>query len=262
MVTIASNDSRHHRSGFTLIELIYAIVIIGIAFLTLPVILINNSRNVEQNLEQEAIMIAATKMGQILSYAWDDASINPNPTSANTIAVTEVLDIATGDLDFNRTSNLEDFRRGHFIQPLHRRMTPHATPRVVTNDTALGLETGETVFDDIDDFDGNVDSSIAAGSQYGYKNAYDLTTCVDYVDDGVDSGIDYSATTITFNFDTSSKCPYGSNAPAGKATNLKLVQISVDKTTQAGGSTNEQDIIVLRAYSANIGETDYYKRTY
>ena len=246
------------RSAFTLIELIYAIVIMGITFVTLPIIMLTNNTSLEQNLEQEAIFVTATKIGQILTFAWDDQSRLPGAI----LASAEVLDVATGDLDFNRTNPNSDFRRGHFQEALHRRMTPHATPRVVTANGALGSEGGAP--NDIDDFDGTTDNtSIAAGSQLGYKSGYNLNTCVDYVDDGIDSGINYRTnTTIVFTFRTSTKCFNGSDAPTNKATNLKMVQVSVDKVTAAGGAYDENNIIVLRSYAANIGETDFYKRTY
>ena len=243
------------HSAFTLIELIYAIVIMGIAFITLPIILLNNNRTLEQNLEQEAIFITATKMGQILTFSWDEDSRDPGVV----LAAAEVLDVTTGDSDFDRANPAEDFRTGHFQESLHRRMTPHSSPRAVTAYGALGSEGGD--LDDIDDFDGTVDSSsITSGSQAGYKSGYALKTCVDYVDDGVNSAIDYrNNTNITFTFNTSTKCFNGSDAPINVATNLKMVQIAVDKNTTA---FDESNIIVLRSYAANIGEADIYKRTY
>lgn len=241
------------RSGFTLIELIYAIVIIGIAFVTLPVILINNSKNLEQNLEQEALFMTTTKMNQILSFAWDDQSRN----SASVLAKAEALDIAAGDNEFDRIGVSTDFRKGHFQEALHRRMTPHMLPRNVTTSANLGSEPGETFADDIDDFDATTDSSIGSGSQYGYKSGYALKTCIDYVSDAAN----YTGTTINFTLQTSTKCAFGTTASIGTESNLKMVQIAVDKNTSSAG-TNESNIIVLRSYAANIGETDYYQRTY
>jgi prepilin-type N-terminal cleavage/methylation domain-containing protein len=236
--------------AFTMIELIFAIVIIGITALTLPTILLNNNRSVEQNLEQEAVFVSATKMAQILTYAWDDQS--RDPAFGLLVAKADVLDVTTGDLDFNRSGSGTDFRRGHFQQALHRRMTPHLTPRVVTDDTALGAEAGDR--DDIDDFNGLSEITIASGTQRGYKNTYTLNMTVGYVDDGVASGVNYfTDTALDFDFNTTI---------LNQETNIKMVEISVDKSTAAGGTFDETNIIVLRSYSSNIGETDYHKRTY
>ena len=46
------------RAAFTMIELIFALVIIGIVFMTLPLVLLSDSKNVEKNLMQEAICLS------------------------------------------------------------------------------------------------------------------------------------------------------------------------------------------------------------
>ena len=241
---LTNSCERGAYRGFTLIELIYAIVIIGITFITLPMILINNSRILEQNLVQEAVLVTATKMGQILTFPWDENS----RIDGNVLAKTEVVTVSTGDLDLNRSVSAPDFRVGHFQEALHRRMVPASAAATRTAST-IGLdEASINVADDLDDFHNDTDSSsITSGTVAGYKNAYTMNTTVRYV---TDSAV-YTNTAIAFNFAT---------APAAQPSNLKMIEMSTDKTGATGGT--ESNIIVLRAYSANIGETDYYKRTY
>ena len=224
------------RYAFTMIELIFALVIMGITFISLPLIIVNDSTSVERNLMQEAVFASATKLGQILSYRWDENSVDPDPA----LEATDVVNTG-GDPELNR--NADDFRIGHFVQPLHRRMTPNGIQRAAT---AIGPDGGD--LDDIDDFNAAGTSDlIAATSQRGYKKNYRITTTVSYVSDAAA----YANSVIAFAF--------GTGALAGGTSNLKMVQIDTDQQNAAGAWT---PILTLRSYSANIGETDFYMRTY
>ena len=227
-----------------MIELIFALVIMGIVFVTLPVILLNESTNVERNLMQEAIFASATKISQILTYSWDE---NSAPDTAVLAAANVVEVTSTGLLDRNSS----DFRVGHVQEPLHRRMTPALAVRSAT---AIGTDVGDILPDDIDDFDdaNPVDLTSLTGAP-GYKRAYRVTTTVSYVDDyNFRNATSYASGTIDFTF--------GTNEVVGTTTNLKMIEISTDQNNSDGWSADP--ILVLRSYSANIGETDFYKRTY
>lgn len=226
------------RSAFTMIELVFAIVIIGIVAITIPTVLITNARHVENNLLQEAVLIAATKMGQQLSFPWDENSQNP---LVGTLASTEVLDVTNGALTLDR--NNSSFRIGHFEQPLRRRMTPQNFPRVAS--PVLGNDAFEldNAGDDLDDV---VNIPITANGSTSYKQDYNISSTVIYISDNAP---DYTQNSITFDYPTTA-------ALAG-TTNIKMITIQVDAT-----NTPVTNDIVFRAYSCNIGETDYYKRTY
>ncbi|MFC2073680.1 type II secretion system protein [Campylobacterota bacterium] len=238
------------RHAFTMIELIFALVIMGIIFITLPLILLNDSTNVERNLMQEAILASSTKLGQILSFSWDENSA----LDVNVLAASHSVDVtsATGVLDRVGTT---DFRIGHLQQPLHRRMTPASAPRSAS--TTLGTDVGDIISDDIDDTDGDtnvalIGTTTTLTSKEGYKKNYRVTTKVEYVSDSnFRNGTLYSSNLIDYTFDTT--------VVAGTS-NLKMVEIEVDQNNSGTWST--EPILRLRAYSANVGETDYYKRTY
>lgn len=230
------------RHAFTMIELIFAIVIIGIIALSFPIIMVNNSNRVDQNLLQEAVFMGATKLGQVLTFSWDQNSRDPNTI----LAKSEVLDIplvgAAGDLELDR--NISDFRQGHFQQPLRRRMRPEneASPRFAS--ATLGSD-GE--LNDIDDFNATV--SINYLDAQGYKNIYQVTGSSRYVSDSAT----YSNSVIgPFVFDPLS------NGAGTAQTNIKMLEVTVDR--QRDGTFDE--VIKLHTFSSNIGETDYYKRTY
>ncbi len=233
------------RRGFTMIELIFAIVIIGIVSLTIPVVLINNARQTENNLLHEAVLIAATKMGQTITYPWDENSVNPG-----TLAKAEVLDVGGGDIELNRnvTAFTTDFRVGHFIEALHRRMTPLNNSRSATPVANLGSDAGDR--DDIDDIMADL-PVVTTNNAEGYKHNYEVRTVVGYANDAAV----YGNAIIFFNFNP---------GIVGNVTNLKVVETSVWREDDPIGNAGvyDDEVVTFRSFAANIGETDYYKRTY
>ena len=103
------------RSGFTFIELIFAIVIIAITVLTLPVMSRITSKGIENSIVQEAIFAAATELNEATTMHWDANSIEP--TQLNSFA--KVIDM--GGCDDNTSSPRYRLLPGHIEQPLHRR---------------------------------------------------------------------------------------------------------------------------------------------
>lgn len=58
------------KKGFSIIELIVSIVVIGIIFLSVPTILLQNSRSNEMSIIQQSVMDAKTRMALILKSPW------------------------------------------------------------------------------------------------------------------------------------------------------------------------------------------------
>ena len=104
------------RSAFTLIELIFAIVIIAITVLTLPMMSRVTAKGIENSIVQEAIFAAATELNEATTYHWDANSINP--ATPNSYA--KVIDI-NGQCDDNTSSPRYRLLPGQIEQPLHRR---------------------------------------------------------------------------------------------------------------------------------------------
>ncbi|WP_297442988.1 prepilin-type N-terminal cleavage/methylation domain-containing protein [Sulfurimonas sp.] len=204
------------KSAFTLIELIFAIVIIAITVISLPMMNQVVSKGIDSNIVQEAIFASATELNEVVTGHWDENSIEPN--SPNSYA--RVIDIG-GFCDNNTSSPRYRLMPGHINQPLHRRcLNSSATTPANASATAVeSLEDSEHVYLPI--FLGS------APSASGYKEEYKSKIEVDH--------------NITF---------AGSNNP-----NIKRITVTI---------TNSNDNIIssLRTYSANIGEVDYYKRTY
>ena len=152
------------RFAFTMIELIFAIVVIGICVISLPTMTNMTNKGMESNLVQEAIFAASTELIGATSGYWDERSMEDE----NQSHISRVIDIGG---DCNNTTKL---RAGHIAQPYHRRcldsnsstgLNSTANNDIYSlNDAAHGYE---NIF---------VDSSTDAS---GYKQTYKSKVTVD-----------------------------------------------------------------------------------
>ena len=121
------------KSAFTLIELIFAIIIIAITVLTLPMMSRIIGKGTENSIVQEAIFAAATELNEARTYHWDTNSINP--ATPNSYA--KVIDI-NGQCDNNSSSPRYRLLPGQIEQPLHRRcLDSNTTMPADTNSTTI-----------------------------------------------------------------------------------------------------------------------------
>lgn len=224
------------RQGFTLLELVFSIVIFGMIFTALPTLLVTDVKTREASIVQEAIYASTAKMSQILSYKWDELSSENNTT----ISTAKVLDVPTSsetDTEFARAAGTK-FRAGHFVGTGRRSF--HSAS---TSTSLLGNDTGDLGADDIDD---TVATTLINGdaTAAGYKFDYNITVTPSYMSD-IAIYTDTNQSGFEFENETN-----GTNR-----TNIKRIQIDVQD------HTNEV-IFSLRTYSTNIGETPVTSRIF
>ena len=152
------------RLAFTMVELIFAIVVIAIAVLSLPVMVQITSKGIENNLVQEAIFAASAELMGATSYYWDENSMQ----DINTSQLSRVIDL-------NANCNSDRLRPGHIAQPFHRRCLD-------SNATGAQNAAGGTI-PDLNDAAALVTGTPAifvndTGSAAGYKDAYTSTLTV------------------------------------------------------------------------------------
>jgi len=143
-----------------MIELIFAIVIIGISVMSLPMMSRVTAQGMENNIVQEAIFAASAELNQAVTHYWDANSLDAN------ISLARVID--TGDC--NATTRLRD---GHIFQPYHRRCL---------NSSLTGISNviggAQSSLDDAE----HANQVIYIGdatTQEGYKKAYNSSVAVD-----------------------------------------------------------------------------------
>ena len=125
--------SSQQRDAFTMIELIFAIVIISIVVLSLPMMVATTNKNMENSLAQEAIFAASAELRGILAGFWDARSLE----DASQDSIARVVDI---DGDCNLTTRL---RPGHILQPFHR--------RCLDSNSSTGLDVTGSAYYSLDD---------------------------------------------------------------------------------------------------------------
>lgn len=213
------------RSAMSMIELVFAIVIMGIAVMSLPLILTQVQNNNAFAMQQEAILAAKAKIGDILTYEWDERSFS------STAQRSYVLDATNGDPELRRVGTT-NMRLGHVLAENRRKFFD-----VNTTASAIGADGGD--LDDVDDFNGLANALVVtAGEDAGtldYVFDLNLTTTINY---GADTATYSNATLNDFTFNPN-------NAPA-TPTNIKVISVTV-----SGGDQN----ITLRAFTCNIGES-------
>ncbi len=163
--------NQHHRFSrfaFTMIELIFAIVIIAISVISLPMMTQATSKGIDSSLVQEAIFAASAElMGASAGY-WDANST----LDAGMTSMSKVINIGNPQCENNASSNRFRLRPGHIPQPKHRRCLDNlAAPAANTPNVALP------------NLDNAVKNNVltftnTATNAAGYKRAYTTTVGV------------------------------------------------------------------------------------
>jgi len=236
------HNTHHFRPAVAMIELIFALIIMGIVMMSAPMLISTATQSGYVAIQQEGINEAATQLNIILDYAWDENDTNGSHAT--------VLNVTNGFGELNGTT----FTAG--THQKRRAGTPTLSPRLYKsydgaefNASSIGLDAGETVatLDDIDDFN-NTSVSLqldgAAGtSDYIDKNVT-ITRNVRYIDD--------TPTSPTYQIRRLYFTPNFSTAGAiGGTSNIKHIQVTLTSNSDAEeiGGTN----ITLHAFSCNIG---------
>jgi len=219
------------KRAFSLIEVVFAIIIISISLMSVPMLLKQSSKSDEFAIIQESILAASTKMGNIISYPWDDNSYD------TTNKVLRVLDVSSsGDSELNRdpTSLNQNYRIGHIVADKRRRFFDFIDPGPTYPNS------GTAIMNNISAFDGK-SVTIGAGGAYDYKDAgITMSSKVFFVSDATD----YSLQDITFNVN---------NTSLANSTNIKMIELN---TTSPVLGRN----FILRTFMCNIGQSTLLER--
>jgi len=233
------------RKGIAMIELIFAIVVIGITLMSAPMLI---SQSVKSNLiafQQESIAMAAAQASAVMTYAWDEQNTPSETPSA-------ILQVTNGDpqLDQNVTGDLRLLvtTKNPPQQRLRRFSTSFATP-------ALWSDGNLTVQDNLDDID---DFNVKPLTLSIYSNALNTANKGDYID--INISID---TTVTYGRDSSPNYGGGgtpqfnipfaasNNMPVNQSTNIKRITTVLTSTSDSEELKSKQ--IILQSFMCNIG---------
>ncbi len=147
---------RTFKVAFTMIELIFAIVIIAITVVSLPMMIQVNTKGMENNLAQEAIFAASVELMQASTGYWDANSLKD-------ISLSDYSRVVNITGDCNSTTKL---RPGHISQPFHRRCIDDTT---ITTPSNVDSSTSGIV--SLEDFNTSHPLYVGAtNGAAGYKN--------------------------------------------------------------------------------------------
>jgi hypothetical protein len=242
------------RSAMAMIELIFAIVVMGIVMMSAPMLINTATQSGYVAIQQEAINEASSQMNIILGYPWDESNTDEDYDAT-------VLNVTLGDLQLDDKAT----------QPKRRAGTPNTSKRIYINASgpdefnasAIGLDTGETIAtaDDMDDFNGTSTALILDGAatdvDYIEKNDINISRTVAYLSassgflsDGVyeNPGIDLD---ISYSPDFTAAASTGT-------TNIKRIQVTLFSTASAEVEFAKN--ITLHAFSCNIGSTNLERK--
>jgi competence protein ComGC len=226
------------RAAFTFIELIFAIVIISVVVMSLPVMSNLLSKGVETNIVQEAIFAAATEINEVTSYHWDDNSVDTNYSRAGVINV-------DNSCESNTSKQRYRLRPGHILQVYHRQCIQNLALSAADaniSKTASVDDVAEALKNALQDSTATSVSTDASG----YKDIYKTQVSVEH-----------NVSTLS-NIKINNATP--TTASADLQDNIKRITVTIWGRDSNGNYTVK--LTSLRTYIANIGEVDYYKRSY
>jgi len=209
------------KKAIAMIELIFALVIMGIVLMSAPMLIQQSIKSSNIALQQEAIVTAASQTAIILSMNWDENNSNI------VVGESPILDANRSSFPFP-PAGLNGVS-GRNTKDANITLSPSVMGTIDTNETVY------TDFDDVDDYDGstfglmlfNSESSSADAGEYLDVNV-SLNTTVRYTkEDNVFTDIS-----------------------SGSFSNIKAIQINL--TSNSGVEELEKNI-TFKAFSCNIG---------
>jgi hypothetical protein len=196
-----------------MIELVFAIVIIAISVISLPMMIQTTSKGIENNIVQEAIFAAESILNEATTFYWDLHSIDDANVSGGYARVVNTGDCVAGSP--NR-------RSGQINRQCLNDLTV-SPANVFSNDS---LEYITHVYNNTSIFE----TGAAGVGAATYKKSYNATATV------INCG--------------AGGCVYFGESTDTNSTKDDIKQISIT-ITESGSTT---PVVLLRAYSTNIGE--------
>ncbi len=232
------------KNGIAMIELIFALVVMGIVLMSAPMLIQQSIKSSNVALQQEAIVAAASQTAIVLSMHWDE---NNTQSGASAILNTGGASSSgtTGSGNHNNHHNNNNSHHTSFqpigLDGVFGRTTSNGvsslTPSINFGADDVNESNDHTKFDDVDDYD---------GSTFGLMLFNTESTTAD-VGEYVDTNININ-TNVRYTQDNN----VSDDIPAGTLfSNIKA--ISVNLTSNTVNTPELEKNITFEAFSCNIG---------
>lgn len=238
-------NSETKRPAIAMIELIFAIVVIGIVLMSAPTLVQQATRSGYVAIQQEAINEVASQVNMIMGYHWDE-------NDANELYLAPILQVNAGNTGLNE-ANISGELTGR------RLGTPEESMRTFVR--ADGQRFGASTLgsdgsdrDDIDDFIGITNLTFIEADIVDYgenveTTTIDINTSIAYITDDVgggtyqDPGADKGITFVP-------SFTSAGTTSSTSSTNIKRIKVTL---TNPDGPEELDKEIVFNAFSCNIG---------
>ena len=239
---------KHARPAIAMIELIFALVIMGIVLLSSPMLIQQSIQSGNVALQQESIAAAAAHTGVILSMHWDEANANLAAGTSPVLDTERILSLNPLNFNDGNLSGLQGVSGRVSLVGGTTIYSPSTSFGPDLNNTNVDMnESDFTSYDDIDDYHNthlgitvyNTQNSSADIGDYVDVDL-DMHTTISYVEDRPSTNVLSTTTNIGGTLSTVITGP----------SNIKFIHVRL--TSNSGVDELEKDIS-LDAFSCNIG---------
>ena len=257
--------NRKTKRGVAMIELIFALVIMGIVLMSAPMLIQQSARSGTVALQQEAIAATASHTAVILSMSWDENNtkheIGVSPVlNTNRSVPINPLSLNGGALSgFSMPKNYKDMmpnNKGKYDKSgiVAGRMA-NVNGLTLSVSPKFGKDSDENDFSSFDDVDDYHNSNLILTIFNEEKSTMDKTGDYLDVDVNINTKIRYAEDRPKDNLLDKPNIDLGSridssDAVLGGATNIKFIET---KLTSNSKIEELNKSIVLKAFSCNIG---------
>ncbi|CAA6820245.1 MAG: Unknown protein [uncultured Sulfurovum sp.] len=262
MVTDFIKQQKVFRPAVAMVELIFALVIMGIVLMSAPQLVSQAQSSGYVSTQQEAIAAASSHISFVLARHWDES--NTDQTSGVTVLHTDTDTLAQNGLqsdDITRkragTPNVGIYHRT-FRDSINGEFTA-STPNTFGSRNDIDAGGGaETVNDDIDDFH-NTEADLSfqnfvAGEDDYIDTRMVMNTQVRYIEDSPNNVARYDTNNDRLTFPLRDADFDGIADDLGRSSHVKYVRVVLTHDAAAGTPDDLNKSIVLEAFSCNIGE--------
>ncbi|RUM56622.1 MAG: hypothetical protein DSY40_01985 [Nautilia sp.] len=210
------------KKSFSLIELIFTIVMIAMIFTVIPRIIYATNMSIGFQMKEDGIFNMMTHIIDISTQEYDENN------TADAFFPDDIL--LTGNSNVLECNTTTDYRIGGFVGGRNCRNNEY--------DSIIGPdanENDESDYDDVDDYNGTEDNATKNGN-----TRYKLYTFVGYTKEWNKSNYDYDNQRLDFNFTTERD---------GNYRNIKYIEVILED------ERFDKNISHARYWSANIGHT-------
>ena len=248
------------RKAVAMIELIFAIVILGITMMSAPMLISTATQSGYVTMQQESIAIASSKMGIIMTHHWDEQGSDENIT-------TPIL-LTNGDpqLDQVFIGAVPTGKRAGSLNIETQRSFLTTVGPGFSASPGMGIE-NIGVFNDVDDYNNDnaqvvlaavgedTDNLVGNVGDVADRQVQVLST-VRYMSDALEGGtyLGDGGNTITYS-------PFNDKATPPNPSNIKHINVTL--TTNAAAANPEMaKTIIFNAFSCNIGSYELEERSF